>query len=81
MTERPNNFTPLPRNAGVDAAVTAARRVINALLHAGNNSAADSHMPSHGPSHRSRFVELAPVQWKKPFTCVWPSLPSGSATN
>jgi acyl-coenzyme A thioesterase PaaI-like protein len=35
------DFTPLPNNAGVDAAVTAARRVIAALLHAGNNSPAE----------------------------------------
>ena len=34
-------FTPLPNNAGVDAAVKAARRVIAALLHAGNNSPAE----------------------------------------
>jgi len=35
------DFTPLPNNAGVDAAVKAARRVIAALLHAGNNSPAE----------------------------------------
>ena len=46
--ERPPNFTPRPRNAGVDAAVSAARRVIDALLHAGNNTAAEmSHVADH----------------------------------
>ena len=35
------DFTPLPNNAGVDAAVTAARRVIAALLHTGDDSPAE----------------------------------------
>jgi len=69
-SERPPNFTPLPRNAGVDAAVTAARRVINALLHAGNNSAAEmndvadklndvaDYLESHVTSVEERLIDM-----------------------
>ena len=69
-SDRPRNFTPLPRNAGVDAAVTAARRVINALLHAGNNSAAEmndvaaklnevaDYLETHVPSVADRLIDM-----------------------
>lgn len=63
-------FTPLPKNAGVDAAVTAARRVINALLHAGDNSAAEmgvvadqlnavaAHLEEHAPPVAERMANM-----------------------
>lgn len=59
-----------PANAGVDAAVTAARRVINALLHAGNGSAAEmtavahrltevaEYLEQHAPSREERLVDM-----------------------
>ena len=58
------------RMAGVDAAVTAARRVINALLHAGNNSAAEmndvadklndvaDYLETHVPSVEDRLIDM-----------------------
>lgn len=63
-------FTPLPSNAGVDAAVTAARRVISALLHAGNNSPADmgevaerlnavaDYLDEHAPPVAERLADM-----------------------
>ncbi|WP_300680261.1 PaaI family thioesterase [Nocardioides sp.] len=38
---RPSALSATPRNVGVDAAVAAARRVVSALLHAGDGSAAE----------------------------------------
>jgi acyl-coenzyme A thioesterase PaaI-like protein len=63
-------FTPLPKNAGVDAAVTAARRVINALLHAGDHTAAEmgrvadglnqvaAHLEQHAPPVAERMANM-----------------------
>jgi acyl-coenzyme A thioesterase PaaI-like protein len=63
-------LTPAPRNAGVDAAVAAARRVMNALLHAGNNSAAEmtdvaeqlntvaDYLEGHAPSVEERMLDM-----------------------
>lgn len=68
--ERPPNFTPRPRNAGVDAAVSAARRVIDALLHAGNNTAAEmshvadqltavaDYLDEHRPDVEDRLIDM-----------------------
>ncbi|MDP9118408.1 MAG: PaaI family thioesterase [Actinomycetota bacterium] len=65
-----SELTPLPRNAGVDAAVSAARRVISALLHAGNNTAAEmdrvatqlndvaDYLDSHAPTVAERMVDM-----------------------
>jgi hypothetical protein len=66
----PVDFTPLPNNAGVDAAVTAARRVIAALLHAGNNSPAEmggvadqlnavaAYVEQHAPPVEERMADM-----------------------
>lgn len=63
-------ISPLPRNSGVDHAVTAARRVVAALLHAGNNSAAEmdeiadrlndvaDYLEQHAPSVPERLVDM-----------------------
>lgn len=63
-------ISPMPRNSGVDHAVTAARRVVSALLHAGNNSAAEmdeiadrlndvaDHLEKHAPSVPDRLVDM-----------------------
>lgn len=63
-------LSPTPRNAGVDAAVAAARRVIDALLHAGNNSAAEmnvvarkldevaDYLHEHLPTVEERMVDM-----------------------
>ncbi|MCW2497298.1 PaaI family thioesterase [Jatrophihabitans sp.] len=63
-------FTPLPNNAGVDAAVTAARRVIAALLHAGDGSPAEmgkvaaslnavaEHLEQHAPPVEERMADM-----------------------
>jgi acyl-coenzyme A thioesterase PaaI-like protein len=63
-------LTALPRNAGVDAAVTAARRVVSALLHAGDGSAAEmadvadqlnavaDHLERHAPDVQERMVDM-----------------------
>lgn len=40
-TDRPSQLTSTPNNEGVDKAVAAARRVITALLHAGDRTAAE----------------------------------------
>lgn len=70
MTQPDSYLSPLPRNAGVDAAVTAARRVITALLHAGNNSAAEmtdiavqldavaDYLESHAPTADERLIDM-----------------------
>lgn len=63
-------LTPRPRNSGVDHAVTAARRVITALLHAGDNSAAEmddvadrlnavaDYLEQHTPPVDERLVDM-----------------------
>ncbi|MDT4891892.1 MAG: hypothetical protein QOE97_927 [Pseudonocardiales bacterium] len=63
-------LSPAARNAGVDAAVVAARRVMEALLHAGNNSAAEmnvvaaklnevaDYLHEHLPSVDERMVDM-----------------------
>ena len=67
--ERPR-LTAVPNNEGVDAAVAAARRVIAALLHAGDNTAAEmndvarqldavaDHLESHAPARAERMVDM-----------------------
>lgn len=69
MTERPI-LTATTNNDGVDAAVSAARRVIAALLHAGNGSAAEmtamaqkldevaEHLEQHAPPRDERLVDM-----------------------
>lgn len=63
-------LTAVPNNEGVDAAVAAARRVIAALLHAGDNTAAEmtdvarqldavaDHLESHAPARAQRMVDM-----------------------
>ena len=63
-------LSPTPRNAGVDHAVAAARRVMNALLHAGNNTPAEmdgvatqlnevaDYLESHAPDINERMVDM-----------------------
>ncbi|MGJ3507625.1 PaaI family thioesterase [Enemella sp. A6] len=71
MTEpHSDELTAAPNNEGVDAAVDAARRVINALLHAGDNTAAEmrpiaeqlnqvaEYLESHAPSIDERLVDM-----------------------
>ena len=65
-----HQLSALPRNEGVDAAVTAARRVINALLHAGDNTAAEmsevaerldavaDYLEGHAPAVGERMVDM-----------------------
>jgi len=65
-----STLTATAGNAGVDAAVAAARRVVNALLHAGNGSAAEmaavarqltevaEHLEQHAPSREDRLVDM-----------------------
>jgi hypothetical protein len=65
-----STLTATPGNAGVDAAVAAARRVVNALLRAGNGSAAEmaavarqlaevaEHLEQHAPSREDRLVDM-----------------------
>jgi acyl-coenzyme A thioesterase PaaI-like protein len=67
--QRPR-LTAVPNNEGVDAAVAAARRVIAALLHAGDNTAAEmtdvarqldavaDHLESHAPARAQRMVDM-----------------------
>ncbi|MDP5181886.1 PaaI family thioesterase [Blastococcus sp. BMG 814] len=67
--ERPR-LTATPDNAGVDAAVAAARRVVAALLHTGGNSAAEmqdvaarldavaDHLEQHAPPMADRMVDM-----------------------
>ena len=66
---RPDELTATATNAGVDAAVAAARRVIAALLHAGDGSPAEmasvaeqldavaGHLESNAPSREERLVD------------------------
>lgn len=63
-------LSPTARNAGVDAAVVAARRVMTALVHAGNNSAAEmnevadklnavaDYLDSHAPTVTERMIDM-----------------------
>ena len=63
-------LTATPNNKGVDAAVAAARRVIETLLHAGDNSAAEmsevadrlnavaDHLEDHVPTVQQRLVDM-----------------------
>lgn len=63
-------LTATPNNKGVDAAVAAARRVIETLLHAGDNSAAEmsevadrlngvaDYLEEHAPSVHERMVDM-----------------------
>ena len=63
-------LTATPNNKGVDAAVAAARRVIDTLLHAGDNSAAEmsevadrlnavaDHLEDHVPTVQQRLVDM-----------------------
>lgn len=63
-------LTATPNNKGVDAAVAAARRVIETLLHAGDNSAAEmsevadrlnavaDHLEDHAPTVQERLVDM-----------------------
>jgi acyl-coenzyme A thioesterase PaaI-like protein len=69
-TSRPTELTATPHNEGVDAAVAAARRVIAALLHAGDGSPAEmasvaeqldavaEHLESHAPTREQRLVDM-----------------------
>lgn len=70
MTEDDTQLTALPRNAGVDAAVAAARRVIDALLRSGDTSAAEmnevadrlnhvaDYLDEHAPDVEQRMVDM-----------------------
>jgi acyl-coenzyme A thioesterase PaaI-like protein len=63
-------LSPTTRNSGVDAAVAAARRVMEALLHAGNTSAAEmnvvaqklsdvaDYLHEHLPTVQERMVDM-----------------------
>ncbi|HWJ68157.1 MAG TPA: PaaI family thioesterase [Nocardioides sp.] len=63
-------LTATPTNEGVDAAVAAARRVIAALLHAGNGSTVEmsavaarldevaEHLEQHAPTREERLVDM-----------------------
>jgi Thioesterase superfamily len=63
-------LSPTARNAGVDAAVVAARRVVSALVHAGNNSAAEmndvadklnavaDYLEKHVPTVDERMIDM-----------------------
>src|SRR6478609_11410083 len=63
-------LTATPDNAGVDAAVAAARRVVAALLHAGDGSSAEmtevaarlievaEHLEDHAPTREQRLVDM-----------------------
>ncbi|MEU5846150.1 PaaI family thioesterase [Saccharopolyspora shandongensis] len=68
--EQPLELTATPHNEGVDAAVSAARRVIASLLHAGDGSAAEmkevadrlnavaDHLDEHAPAMDQRMVDM-----------------------
>lgn len=67
---RPLELTATPNNEGVDAAVAAARRVIEALLHAGDNTAAEmtevaerlngvaDYLDDHAPAVGQRMIDM-----------------------
>lgn len=66
----PNQLTAVPKNEGVDHAVSAARRVIGALLHAGDNTAAEMsdvaarlddiarYLHDHAPGTEDRLIDM-----------------------
>lgn len=66
----PHSLTAVPGNAGVDAAVDAARRVIASLLHAGDGSPAEmahvaerlnavaDHLDEHAPGTEERMLDM-----------------------
>lgn len=70
VDERPSELTATPNNEGVDAAVAAARRVVAALLHAGDRSpvemsavaaqldAVAGHLERHAPPREERLVDM-----------------------
>lgn len=70
MSSEGQELSAVPNNAGVDAAVTAARRVISALLHAGDNTAAEmstvaeqlnevaDHLERHAHDVDKRMVDM-----------------------
>lgn len=67
---RPQELTATTRNDGVDAAVSAARRVIASLVHAGDNTAAEmndvaaklnevaDYLDDHAPAVEDRMVDM-----------------------
>lgn len=67
---RPTPITARANNEGVDAAVAAARRVVTALLHAGDNTPAEmelvarqlnavaDHLEHHAPPREDRMVDM-----------------------
>lgn len=67
---RPTELTAVPNNEGVDAAVAAARRLVTALLHAGDRSpvemvavaaqldAVAQHLERHAPTREERLVDM-----------------------
>jgi acyl-coenzyme A thioesterase PaaI-like protein len=69
-TTRPTELTAVANNEGVDAAVAAARRVVAALLHAGDRSpvemtevaaqldAVAEHLEGHAPTREERLVDM-----------------------
>ncbi len=68
--QHPIELTAVPNNEGVDAAVAAARRVVAALLHAGDRSpvemtavaaqldAVAQHLERHAPTREERLVDM-----------------------
>lgn len=70
MSAEGRALSALPNNAGVDAAVTAARRVISALLHAGDGTDAEmtgvatrlnevaDYLEAHAPGVEARMVDM-----------------------
>ena len=68
--QQPIELTAVPNNEGVDAAVAAARRVVAALLHAGDRSpvemtavaaqldAVAQHLERHAPTREERLVDM-----------------------
>lgn len=66
----PDELTATPENEGIDEAVAAARRVIDALLHAGGRSEAEmsavaaqlgavaDHLEKHAPPREERLVDM-----------------------
>ncbi len=55
--DRPVLLTAVPDNEGVDAAVAAARRLIAALIHAGNNTAAEMNPIAHQLNAIAGYLE------------------------
>ncbi len=69
-TQRPTELTATPNNEGIDAAVAAARRVVEALLHTGDRSVVEmaqvanqldavaEHLEQHAPTREERLVDM-----------------------